>query len=167
MKISTIILLPLAVSGAVVRPRAEHGTATVNEITQGAWTIRASGEGDVLTKTPVGSAPPAATTSASAGGGGWMPTLAQVGDLLNSAYSTFNGWTQNYNDITAKAQGALPDLLYAGTNAMSWFMSWASKPIKVEKVAPSLDQKAEKKIIRYGPFTLLGSKVRVYSSRNQ
>jgi hypothetical protein len=161
MKFSTIILLPLAVSGAVVRPRSEQGTATLNEVTQGAWMTGVLDERDLLTKSSVSSAPPAATTSA-ASGGGWLPTLGQIGDLLNSAYTTFNGWTQNYNDISAKAQGALPDLLYAGTNAMSWFMSWASKPVKVEKVAPVIDQSALKKIIRYGPFILLGSKVSTY-----
>jgi hypothetical protein len=113
----------------------------------------------VLTQVSVNSsAPPPEKPKAS---GGWLPTLAQVGDLLNSAYSTFNGWTQNYNDITAKAQGALPDLLYAGVNNMAWFMSWTAKPVKVEKTKPELGigQDAQKRIIRYGPFTLLGSQV--------
>jgi hypothetical protein len=54
----------------------------------------------------------------------------------------------------------VPDLLYAGVNGVSWYMSWAAKPAKIDIVAPVIDQKAQKKVIRYGPFTLLGSKVR-------
>jgi len=99
--------------------------------------------------------PPPKPTQSS---GIWLPTLAQVGDLLNSAYSTFNGWTQNYNDLSAKAQGALPDLLYAGVNNIAWYMSWAAKPVKVDKVEPVISQQAQKRNIRYGPFTLLGNK---------
>jgi hypothetical protein len=158
MKISYIVLLPLAVSAAVVRPRFEQATATVNEITKGTSRHAAVKSREALTQKPVDSAapPPAKPTS-----GGWLPTLSQLGDLLNSAYSTFNGWTQNYNDITAKAQGALPDLLYAGVNNMAWFMSWTAKPVKIEKTKPVLGigQDAQKRNIRYGPFTLLGSQV--------
>lgn len=102
-------------------------------------------------------APPPAQTSTAAGG--WLPSLSQVGNLINSAYSTYNTWTNNYNDLTAKLQGMVPDLLYAGVNGVSWYMSWAAKPAQVDRVSPVIDPKAEKKIIRYGPFTLLGSKV--------
>jgi len=84
-----------------------------------------------------------------------------VGDLLGSAYSTYKDWTNNANDLSAKLTGALPDLLYAGVNNMAWYMSWAAKPVSMEKVAPIIDSGAQKTLIKYGPFTLLGSKVRV------
>jgi hypothetical protein len=111
----------------------------------------------VLIQISVDNAPPPAGTSPASGG--WLPTLSQIGDLLNSVYTTYNGVINNYNDLSAKATGALPDLLYAGVNNMAWYMSWTSKPIRIEKVAPVLDQTAQKRNIRYGPFTLLGSKV--------
>ncbi|KAF2428623.1 hypothetical protein EJ08DRAFT_321921 [Tothia fuscella] len=138
MKFSTILLLPLAVSAAVPRPQ---GSRTTDQIT------------------PVRRAPPAATTTASnATSSSWLPSLAQVGDLIGSAYSTYSSLTENYNDITAKLSGMLPDLLYAGVNNVAWYMSWSAKPYRISKVSPVMDQKALKQVIQYGPFTLLGSK---------
>jgi hypothetical protein len=143
MKFFTVLLLPLAVSGSVARPRFETGTATTKKITPVRRQTAAS---------------PTESTSSS-----WLPTLAQVGSLIGSAYTTYNTWTNNYNDVTAKLTGALPDLLYAGVNNVAWYMSWTSKPVKIDRVQPVIDPTAQKRVIRYGPYTLLGSKVGLVS----
>ena len=89
----------------------------------------------------------------------WATALGWVTSGLNSAYSSINGFQQNYEEFQNAISKTLPDILYSAANNLAWFLQWDAKPVKVDHVKPEYDQNARKTILRYGPFSLMGQKV--------
>jgi len=74
-------------------------------------------------------------------------------EYINLAKRDF--WDSVGNYLTTN----LPGVIQWGANQLAWLMKWQESPIKFKQLTPSIDKKALKTTITYGPFLLKGTSV--------
>jgi hypothetical protein len=88
-------------------------------------------------------------------------TLSSLGlPLPNDAFSLRNIASSAYGSLSKRASTTTPTLQQIAIDSLAWALGWAWSPVKIDRGIAEIDPKAKKSVLRYGPFTLLGQKVR-------
>jgi len=66
---------------------------------------------------------------------------------------------QFWNSVGKSLQTSLPGFLRWVADNVTWMLKWQEQPLKKIKLVPTMDQRAQKAVFRYGPWFITGANV--------